>query len=231
MKARRGVELENQCARYDLRIDHIEARPIPGTKLWVGADGTHKHPEEIALAHYEQSGCCGSWCEGGTLNLLMKAASYPIFVRYNEFQDRVDARRRFFEAQCVILATRNGEILHAIESATTSKIEVAASEILNDYLIRGFYPRVTLSFLLALWEALGPARLAAIARVFLRKPYDFRAGWPDLTLVSGSRLRFVEVKTSGLLIESQTRIVEAFGKPLQLNFAIAHVTAVPGHQA
>ena len=120
-----ATRLEKQCERYELEIERILVRPIKNSELWVGSDGSEKRPEEIALEHYTQRGCSGSWCEGGTLNLLMKAASLPVLVRYNIFADPDDAIRRFFEAQCVILADHRSEILHAIESSQTSNIEAA----------------------------------------------------------------------------------------------------------
>lgn len=220
-----ATRLEKQCERYELEIERILVRPIKNSELWVGSDGSEKRPEEIALEHYTQRGCSGSWCEGGTLNLLMKAASLPVLVRYNIFADPDDAIRRFFEAQCVILADHRSEILHAIESSQTSNIEAAATKIIQDSFIREFYPRVTFPVLLALWRALGPSRLTSIASVFLEWPYDYRAGWPDLTLICDSGLRFVEVKTTDSLLESQIRIIESFAKPLALQFAVAHVTS------
>jgi len=215
--------LTQQCAAYGLSVETITAQRTADSMLWRLSDKLHKDPEEIALIFYRSRGYDGCWCEGGTLNLLMKCASFPVLVRYNSFGERQDARRRYFEAQCTILAARGNEILDAISTASFGQVSLAAMEILRDPFVRQCYPRVRLEFVLALWKTLGAARLAEIARIFVSKPYDYRAGWPDLTLFGDDSLRFVEVKTTDLLHKSQLRVLEMFAKPLALNFSVAHV--------
>lgn len=224
--AMKREQLTQQCAACGLSVETIAARRTADSKLWEHSAALYKDPEEVALSFYKRRGYDGCWCEGGTLNLLMKSASFPVLVRYNSFADRQDARRRYFEAQCTILAAKGTEILDAIATASLGQVSLAAMEILRDPAIRQYYPRVRLEFLLTLWKTLGPARLAEIARIFLSRPYDYRAGWPDLTLVGNDGLRFVEVKTTDLLHESQLRVFEMFAKPLALNFSVAHVTSM-----
>jgi hypothetical protein len=220
-----GVQLARQCTTYGLRVETIAAQRTADTKLWQHPKVVFRHPEEIALSFYKDRGYCGCWCEGGTLNLLMKAACFPVLVRYNSFGERQDARSRYFEAQCTILASRAREILDAISTASLGEVSLAAMEILREPFIHQCYPRVRLEFVLALWKALGAARLAEIARIFLSRPYDYRAGWPDLTLIGSDGLRFVEVKTTDLLQKNQLRVLEMFAKPLALNFSVARVTS------
>ena len=183
------------------------------------------------LTRYQGQGFVGSWCEGGTLNLLMKSAAFPVLVRHNSFHSRSDARSRFFEAQAVILAVHREEILAAIGSADQPQVLQAAEEILSDSLVRGWYPNVSLPNILRLWEALGPRQLKDIARLFLASSYNYRAGWPDLTLVRGHEVRFVEVKTTDLIHASQRRIIQAFATPLRLDFSVAQVVPLEAGKA
>jgi hypothetical protein len=223
-----GCQLPVQCSVWGVSVEVVPAIYEPKTRQWIYAGIGVEHPEEIGLLHYQNRGYEGCWCEGGTLNLLMKAACYPVLIKYNTFSDRQDARRRFFEAQCTILASRGSEILRAIRRAGFSEIEQAAAEILGDEFIQEYYPRVRTEFVCKLWKVLGAERLAEITRIFLTRPYDYRSGWPDLTLINDRQLRFVEVKTSDLLHRNQFRILETFGKPLGLKFSVAQIVASVG---
>jgi hypothetical protein len=63
-----------------------------------------------------------------------------------------------------------------------------------------------------------------IASKFAQAPYEYRRGWPDITMWKGSELRFVEVKAPGdKLQQSQKTIVNEFAKPLGLNFSLGGV--------
>lgn len=191
--------------------------------MWVSNDYLPCRPEQIVLSIYRDRGYEGTWCEGGTLKLLMKAACFQILVENNLFSCREDARRRFFEAQCVLLPSMHGNILAAIRNATQSEVEHNSTEILNDIIVRDFYPRVSVPDILRLWFALGRDRLASIARIFVSNPYDYGAGWPDLTLTRKGDIRFVEVKTTDSLHTSQLRIVNDFAVPLGLKFSVVQV--------
>src|ERR1051325_3776691 len=153
----------------------------------------------------------------------MKAAAFPVLVKWNYFHDRADARTRFFEAQCTLLKGHEVELLDRIATAPLDQIESAAAEILNEAFIQAAFPRVKLDLIIQLHRALGSELVAKIAQIFVTNPYAFRAGWPDLTLFKDGFVRFVEVKTTDLLRAEQTRIIQNFAQPLRLNLAIAHV--------
>ncbi len=216
-------KLAKQCAELNLSIEKFQCTRALSTKLWIGNDYLPCRPELIALSTYKDRGYEGTWCEGGTLKLLMKAASFQVLVENNLFSCRTDACRRCFEAQCVLLPSMHGHILAATRNATQSEIEHNSTEILNDTIVQDFYPRVSVPDILRLWIALGRDRLASIACIFISNPYDYGAGWPDLTLTRKGDIRFIEVKTTDSLHESQIRITKAFAGPLRLNFSVAQV--------
>lgn len=219
--------LTEQCRICNLPIETIQAARLSHSKLWKSKAEEGVRPELIVLSHCQEEGYSGCWCEGGTLKLLMKAAGFPVLVKYNFFHDRGDARTRFFEAQCTILKDHLRELVDRIATAPLEEIADAAEEILGEHTVREFFPRVNREFLLQLGKVLGSELLAKIAQIFVTQPYDFRAGWPDLTLLKDSAVRFVEVKTTDLLRTEQIRIIENFSKPLGLDFAIAHLVASP----
>jgi hypothetical protein len=63
--------------------------------------------------------CC--WCEGGSLNLLMKAAALDVLVRRNIFGDREDAIRRFLEAQFLTIIDLNSFHVYVPSQMTSYK--------------------------------------------------------------------------------------------------------------
>lgn len=83
---------------------------------------------------------------------------------------------------------------------------------------------------LARWMALelldvaGAGLIHRIATVFSTNPYEYRRGWPDITMWKEGQLRFVEVKAPGdSLGKSQRVIAASFAGPLGLNFSLVDV--------
>jgi hypothetical protein len=185
----------------------------------------------LVLERFTLDGELGCWCEGGSVNLLMKAASLDVLARLNTFSDRADAVRRFSEAQFTILQAHKREILGAMRSVGENKLTAAVAEVCSDHFVSSIYPRVTAPFLLQLWYALGPEQLVAIAQKFFEKPYEYRAGWPDLTLIDGPGVHFVEVKTTDRLHEAQLRFAAEVASPLALRCQVVRVEPVRHHSA
>ncbi len=78
--------------------------------------------------------------------------------------------------------------------------------------------------LLELFEVAGVDLLHRIATIFATDPYEFRRGWPDITMWRDGVLRFVEVKAPGdSLGKSQKTIAQHFAVPLGLDFSLVDV--------
>jgi len=218
--------ITQQCFQFTLPVEELRARGLVdagGRTRWVSRSGQSVEPELLAIEHYASDGWSGSWCEGGTLILAMKSAALPFLIKHNSFGDPADAITRYFEAQCHILRDRHEGLLAHIQDARRRHMRKMATRLLTDTFVRSRYPRVTLSGILALWEALGQETFLKIAELFLTDPYRFRAGWPDLTLVRDNSVRFVEIKTTDMLRASQIAIVEHFAQPIGLDFRVCHV--------
>ncbi len=227
----RPPALRKQCAQIGWPLSVEYANRAIGIDGWLSASGTAVGPEELVLERFRAAGQVGCWCEGGSINLLMKAATLEVLARRNAFNDRQDAVRRFFEAQCTILSAYQAEVIASIAIVNELTFSTAAAELCTDAFIRSTYPRVTAGFLLLLWGVLGRDRLSTIATKFFEKPYDYRAGWPDLTLVDGCGVHFVEVKTSDKMHPSQVRFAKEVAAPLGLRCAVYQVKATPDHSS
>lgn len=236
-------KLTKQCADHNLPIEIITATRMHGSKkLWINNDGVGVPPEIIAQNYYKSKGYKAFWCEGKTLLYLMKVASFAVMSHYKSWlskeggeavwhsskvqpHDDCEYYRRtvscvLFEALCLMFADHHYEIVEAIRTTTTEEVKKYAKEHIK---LNSLYSCVKVSNVVALWHAVGSELLAEIAQIFVKRNYDYRSGWPDLTLVRGNNFRFVEVKTTDLLHANQIQIINSFAKPLNLPFSVAHV--------
>ena len=213
--------LEDQCVAIGWPIRRLRASKSR-KNCWSLGPVSDARPEQIVAAYIEGTGAQTSWCEGGSLNLLIKAAALDILAERNIFHDRQDAVRRYLEAQLTLLKEHKEQVLaniHAIDQRTLAR---NIDEILVDEFIREAYPRVTAAFVHSLASTVAPQFLALVAELFFDKPYECRAGWPDITVV-GDGLRFVEVKTTDLLHESQIRFANELAAPLGLQCEVVQL--------
>lgn len=87
-----------------------------------------------------------------------------------------------------------------------------------------FFPGLEAWMFDELFAVAGVGLLHKIARIFAVNPYEYRRGWPDLTIWRGREIRFVEIKAPGDKLQaSQRRLVTDLGKPAGLDFWIAEV--------
>lgn len=70
-------------------------------------------------------------------------------------------------------------------------------------MVQEAYPGLSEAAIEALFCALGGSALRAITEAVAEDPYRYRAGWPDLTLVRGDDMLWIEVKTTDRLHMSQ----------------------------
>lgn len=203
--------------RLQLRVAKV------GASTWRNPIGVEGGPEAVALSMICRPGERGSFCEGDSVKVLMKAACFGLLVKHNMFHDRVDAARRYFEAQCTILVERRSEIVGAIRSSSADAVAASLSEILATAPAAACNMPLDASFMLELYEHLGADGLAAIAEVFAQRPYDYRAGWPDLTLAGEDGVRFVEIKTTDRFHESQVRFARDIAAPLGLRCEVVQL--------
>jgi hypothetical protein len=195
-----SMPLREQCERIGLLFEDLQTAAT-------------KTPELYALTLAQKDGWNGAACEGGTMLTLLKAASFPALVRFakakshNANAAEVLAASQYLEAQ---LVRENVEVAaDAISCATPEAIREAFEIIYNGYIVNQYFG-LTADLLVQLFESLGSAILCRLIVALGKDPYRYRKGWPDLTLVRGSEVRFVEVKTTDRLHASQLITIPYF---------------------
>ena len=214
--------LEAQCTELGWPF-HVMYAEYLDNKSWHEGSLYTLNPEEIVANLIFAQGRLCSWCEGGSVNLLMKAASLDFLAARNPFGDRQDVVRRYFEAQCTILNEVASDLLASIHQVTSPRLRENIAEVCSDLYIQEYYPRVKEEFLVLLAKAMEPEILSRIAKIFVQKPYDYRAGWPDLTVIEHKNVSFIEVKTTDRFHVSQLRFAREVAAPLGLACSVVQL--------
>ena len=63
-----------------------------------------------------------------------------------------------------------------------------------------------------------------VAKKFSEDPYTYRSGWPDLIIVKGKEVKFIEVKTTDKLHKSQLVTIPTFRKIIPYDFSVCRVS-------
>lgn len=171
------------------------------------------NPELAAWHHFTSLGYSGGYCEGGPILLLIRAAALDVLTRLNTFGSRQDACSRFTEAQLTIHKESSDLILDAIRSSDSHQVVQNFNEIYSSLMMQEWYPGLTPAAITSLFDILGAERLALITSAIMEDPYQYRAGWADLTMTNGSEMLWAEIKTTDRLHMSQITTLHRM-KPL-----------------
>jgi hypothetical protein len=203
--------LLNQCQLLNLRLQIIELNDVG-------------QPEYAVCKYFKSQGYAGAYCEGGAILIALKALCLDSLAEHNTFNSRSDACNRFFEAQCLILNDKKHVLLEAIRNTSKLRFIDNFKEIYSKrYRVRGYYPGLTVDFMSKLYDGVDSYTFCNIASRFMDDPYLFRKGWPDLTLIRGNELRFIEVKTTDRLHENQIVTIQAMRDVISSEFSVVKV--------
>ena len=229
IRAATGRSLERsppsrQAEMLGLPFESITVVKSKSGKGWfLPQCGSFAPPEHIVLDRYRADGWSGVACEGDQILNTLKAACLDFLIEVNTFGDPDDACGRYLEAQCTIHKAQASQIVASVVAATEDTIRKNFTRINENQFIQANHPRMDIEVAVGLWRTLGEARLKGIISKFLEDPYSYRAGWPDLTLIRGEELAFVEVKTSDRMRLSQLSIVQEFVIPIGLPFRVVQL--------
>lgn len=205
------LPLAEQCLQLDITHEQLEGLPYG------------KNPEIDALNHFSAQGFVGAYCEGGPVLLLIRSAALDVLAQLNSF-GRSDSCTRFTEAQLTIYKESSELILNAVRNANVAQVESHFKEIYMFPQIPKYYPGLTEGIMSSLFAAIGAERLAQITAAIMENPYSYRAGWPDLTMVKGSDMLWVEIKTTDRLHLSQIMTIFRMKPLLPGNVCVVQLT-------
>lgn len=204
------ISLEKQCEVLSLPLEDIN----------LNYNGK---PEPALLQHYQSLGYVGSHTEGYTLLTTLKALMLDKLAELNTFNSRNDACTRYLEAQFTIHKDKLSEIINSIYK-TNKRIYINnLKEIFSQPFIKDYHPGLSFECCMALFNAIETHIFVAVAEKFSEDPYVYRKGWPDLIIVKGNEVRFIEVKRKDKLTESQLVTIPIFKEILPYDFSVCRV--------
>jgi hypothetical protein len=210
-----------QCEELGIRLEQIIT--MKEGKNWIINNNKCRSPEDAALAYFKLKGYSGSKGEGRTLLLMFKAITLDLLDSINIFKDRQDAIRRYFEAQCIIHHDKRDRFVKYIRLSRLTNVAKNLEEIYSDKFVKYAYPNTDRETVMALFNLLSVEVIESIFNIFFSDPYKFRKGWPDLTVYKNNDIKFVEVKTTDILHQSQLNVVNSLFKPLGLSFFVVQL--------
>ena len=76
-----------------------------------------------------------------------------------------------------------------------------------------------------IWDSTGGIGWLSLFKTFCKNFRRYKSGWPDLTIVNENFLRFVEVKTTDILLDNQIRIIKELLLPL--GYSVSVIQLIP----
>jgi hypothetical protein len=187
-------------------------------------------PEIYCYNLFAEQGHIGSYCEGGGFGAALKALCLDALTEASIFHGtcidaREDACLKGMVGLAHIEAPKLEIIFKQIRQTTKAKYLDSFSEIISYKLIRELYPGLSLEFADALFDAVPKKGFEQLARWVSKDP-NHRNGWPDLTLVKGGRLSFVEVKTTDKLHHSQLVTIPSLVREIGADVSVLQLKKV-----
>lgn len=234
---RKTSALRSAAEKLGIQYEEI-LLPRGSDKNWIcPQSGRAISVEEAVLAHFRILGWRGYAGEGGLLLNLIKAMSFPSIPARNRstYVEAIYAQNVAFAEDRFSVERLLAQVARADKPTVEKNFDLMASRDTLTVQYEGFTSTSSTSMLdffpgLERWmfaellDVAGNRLLHEIASKFSEAPYDYRRGWPDITMWKNGELRFVEVKAPGdKLHESQRTIIGTFAKPLGLKFSLVGV--------
>lgn len=229
-------------AAKKLGVDHeVLLLEHGGGKKWRADTGDDWSGVEVAaLNHYSRDGWHGYPGEAGLMLNLIKAAALPNMHdrergTYTEaiFSGNVQPRDRrpLNEMLDAILAADLAQIKRIFgQMAAPRQMGMLRSTpgeaFYSDSSMLDSFPHLREWHFTELFKSIGCKRLHDLARAFGADAYEYRKGWPDLTLWRNDKLMFKEIKSPGDGIRaSQRKTICDILLPLGYEVAIVDVVS------
>jgi hypothetical protein len=216
------LTLSDQCKFLEVPLEVVS---MPRhSREWMFNDATFKKPERAALAYFKAQGFLGSYSEGEATFTLMKCASLDYLAKVNIFRSRADAGIRAFGAQCWLYSHLGHYIVEEIEASNEGSVRANFREIAAHPSYLAINSITDEEVIATIWRAIPAQRWAMLAQLIFQN-LDKRGGWPDLTIARENELRFVEVKTTDRLHDSQKNVISEVLKPWGASVSILQIKA------
>jgi hypothetical protein len=224
--------------------DTIALSKNPSEETWMDiTSGASSSVEEAALSYFRTLGWNGYAGEGGLILNVIKAASFDTLpfrnkttyiealyaqnVAFDEDRYQINDLINTIRSSSLEQIKKNVEMMFNSETRT-ERLEAGGVSITTTSSgnIKDYFPDLDPNIMVDFYNSIGRERLAQIAELFAKDPYEYRKGWPDLTLWrhSSDEIIFREVKApSDRIRPSQKRLITDVLIPLGYDVGIVDV--------
>lgn len=196
--------------------------------------------EAAVLGHFKDMGWSGYCGEGGLILNLIKAMSFKeVPVRHRTtYIEALYAQNVAFDEDLYDPRDLLNNVRRATPNQVSRNFDIMADRKKNWFGFRlgtstnsttmlDYFPRLELDHFLGLMDAMGRDMIHEIAKIFAINPYEYRKGWPDLTVWQGRKVSLKEIKAPGdALRKSQKKIIRDILIPLNIDTAIVDVRVI-----
>ena len=202
-------------------------------KKWISPfSGNSVGPEQVVLDAYENLGWIGESWHGFSLRTLQEA----ICQHHIRHHSSLSFLTMFFGQITTELWVACGcgkwsDLINLPMVVDERTIRLGFKKVVAYYQWAGTYGDVIPyaakleTCVLGIWRILGKQRMKILFELQLGGDHvKYYTGWPDLTLVRGNELRFVEVKTTDHILPQQYEILAEVAPRLELDCCIAQVS-------
>lgn len=226
------MSIESNCKKLgvDCKVIELDKRD----RKWISPITQRETSvEEAVLEHFIKQGWKGYSREGGLILNLIKAASFKkiddrYLTRYVESLYHHKTCKHFGYKQDSLIKsvskTSNRIVSKNLQLMLGGFIQSRFSQLFPNSGIRKFFPGFKYYDALDFYKAFKRKNLLRVTKIFSKDPYQYRKGWPDLTLWKNDSFLFVEVKAQGDSLQpSQKKLIEDILLPLDLPVQVVKV--------
>jgi len=234
-----STKLFNEVKKLGISLDSLQLRKSEEIGKWVSPlDGLDKSIEESALDNYKLLGWRGYCGEGGLILNLLKSMSFESlsYRHRSTYVEALYAQNVAFEQDRFQKEYLLENVKKASKYIIAQNYDVMSSsvdiETKNDChtsndtsCMLDYFPGLEKWMFIELYEILSNQLMFNIAAKFAEDPYEYRRGWPDLTIWKDDCLKFIEVKgPNDQLRKSQIKTISEVLLPVYKNIEVLSVT-------
>lgn len=231
--------LQHVAAKLEISYMDVSLRRGAEINSWISPkDGRAVRVEEAVLDSFKLNGWRGYSGEGGLILNLIKAMSFErvaprnrstyveaLYAQNVAFEEDRFSPKVLLDRVAIADVCTVGKNFDLMASREKIAIQYEGNSSASSTSMLDFFPGLERWMFVELLCVAGNELMHSIASKFIEAPYEYRRGWPDLTIWKGKELKFVEVKSPGDKVrDSQKRIISDFAKPFGLNFILAGVS-------
>lgn len=185
------LPLKKQCEALGIKFDSISLPCV-------------KKPESTLMDTFKKQGSIGISCEGIGILTVLKAL---ILDKLDEcklpYLSRNDVCEVYLEGHLSNLTCTKESLAYTIQDISKPKFLSNFQEIIRQPYIQATYPQLNKNFASELFDKIEKRNFIALLYKLIEDPYQYRKGWPDITLITSGSVKFIEVKVNDKLHESQ----------------------------